>query len=84
MLIQVIAPSARLMIRLNQFQLQGSELGPRLRHPAVIPGLGNICRVGNDNFRNRQSKKVRILPAYLLNIIHQNPNLRNEMIAKNS
>ncbi|MNI94566.1 hypothetical protein D3C73_1526890 [compost metagenome] len=89
MLIQVIAPCARLMVRLNQFQLQRphikkSQLRPRLCRPPVIAGLGNVGCICNNNLRLLQSKKLRIRRAYLLHIIHQNPNLCNEMIAKNS
>ncbi|MNY33840.1 hypothetical protein D3C86_1681380 [compost metagenome] len=89
MLVQVIAPRARVMIRFNQLQLQGthiekSELGPRFRRPAVVPGLSKICRIRHDNIRLFQSKKVCICPANLLNVVHQNSNLRNHMIAQPS
>ncbi|MNI79504.1 hypothetical protein D3C87_1790760 [compost metagenome] len=89
MLIEVIPPRARLMIRFNQLQLhrthiKKSKLRPRLRRHAVIPGLGHICRIGHDNVRIFQPKKVSIRPANLLNVVHQNSNLRNQMIAQPS
>jgi hypothetical protein len=87
-LIERFPPGARIMVRLDQFQLKRPHVEERQlrscfrRLPSVL-GLRFVDRIGDGPLRLLNTQKVAERLRRLFDIVDENSNLRNQFGAQN-